>query len=164
MQNAKIHNDNLCSIKGIKNTFLGNSFVKDILNTTLMQTSLVVANIQRPYHESNDIFNMLNEFENLKIDEDWFSISFKYKVKNKNDNFIRAFLETWFVYEQPSFTFFVAGQDFGSYENLNISRRMNWKEIIEISNCFIFFKGVEEDVIWIGKSTNLQFDEILSQN
>lgn len=164
MRDVKYHNKNFCSIAGIENTFSGKYIIRDILNKLLPKTTLVVAKVQRPYYEHEflvkSITKISSELKELKIDEDWFSLSFKYYTKEDNDSFIEIFLDIWFDYEQPAFSFFVKGQEMQLYKNLTIDRRMLWKDITTLLPSYVLFKGIEEKVLWIGKSDNLKFEEV----
>lgn len=164
MKDVYLHNKNLCSIAGVENTFLGKYIIRDVLNKILPNTTLIIAEAQRPYYKPElsvvSINNISSEFENLKIDEDLFSLSFNYYTKENNDSFIQVFLDIWFEYEQPAFSLFLSGQEMQSYKNLKIDRRMSWKDITALLPCYVLSKGIEDDVIWIGKSDVLQFDWI----
>lgn len=165
MKNVNYHNENLCSIAGFENTFFGESIIREILGKLFQKTNIVIAEIQRPYYEpellKKSIIDISSEVENLKIDEDWFSISFDYHAKEDNDKFIELFIDIWFGYEQPTFSFFVTAQEKKSYQNLIIGNRMSWRDITDISSSYVLCKGIEEDVMWIGKSKNLKFNDII---
>jgi hypothetical protein len=162
LKDIKQHNENLCSIAGIENTFSGRNIIREFLNKLLPETVLIIAQAQRPYYEpeflEKSILRISSEFENSEIDEDWFSLSFKYYAKENNDSFIQIFSEIWFDYEQAVFSFFVTGQQMQLYKNLNIDGRMSWKDITASSPSYVLCKGAEEDVLWIGKSVDLNFD------
>jgi hypothetical protein len=157
------HSENLCSVAQIEKTFSGRYFIRETLNRILRKTVLVIAEAQRPYYEASltSLSQIPAELEDLRIDKDLFSLSFNYYSKENNDKFIEVFLEIWFEYEQPAFAFFITGQESNVYRNLALHRRMSWKEITDLSPCFVLFRGTEENVMWIGKSNNLDFGEAM---
>ncbi|HEX9963078.1 MAG TPA: hypothetical protein VGB00_19245, partial [Pyrinomonadaceae bacterium] len=108
MKDINRHNENLRSAAGVGNTFSGKNIIRDVLNKLLPETTIVIAQIQRPYYESEflekSIIKISSELQNLEIDENWFSLSFKYYPKENNDGFIEIFSEIWFDYEQPVFS------------------------------------------------------------
>lgn len=165
MKDVYLHNENLCSIAEIENTFSGRSFIREVLNKILPNTTLVIGQAQRPYYEpvlSIKSMNILSKFEKLDIDQDLFSLSFHYYTKERNDDFVQVFLDVWFEYEQPAFSFFLSGQEKQLYNCLAIYRRMSWKDITGLAPSYVLCKGIEEDIMWIGKSNILQFDCIIS--
>jgi hypothetical protein len=165
MKDIHYHKENLCSIARIENSFSGKYILRDILNRILRSTVLVIATIERPFYTVQssiaEISTISTELKDLIIAENLFSISFKYYTKENNDDFINTFLEIWFEYEQPAFSFFVIGQDLQTYKNLEIHRHMYVEQITALSPCYVLFRGIEEDVIWIGKSDNLKFDDVI---
>lgn len=165
MKDIHYHSENLCSVAQIENSFSGKYILRDILNRILRNTVLVIASIERPFHTVQSsivtISQIYSELRDLIIDENLFSISFKYYTKENNDEFINTFLEIWFEYEQPTFSFFVIGQNIKTYNTLEINRRMNIEQIASLSPCYILCRGIEEDVIWVGKSENLKFDDVI---
>jgi hypothetical protein len=165
VKDINYHNESLCSVAQIENSFSGKYILRDILNRILRNTGLIIATIERPFYTGQSsiaaISQISSEVKDLIIGEDLFSISFKCFTKENNDDFINAFLEIWFEYEQPTFSFFVTGQNTETYKNLEIHRRMNVKQITSLSPCYVLCRGIEEDVMWIGKSDNLKFDNVI---
>jgi hypothetical protein len=92
VQDIHYHNNSLCSIAQIENSFSGRFIIRDILNRILRNTVLVIATIERPFYTAQSSITAISknssELENLIIDEDLFSISFKYYTKENNDDFI----------------------------------------------------------------------------
>jgi hypothetical protein len=158
------YNESLCSIAQIENSFSGKYILRDILNRILRNTFHIIATIERPFYTVQSsiaaISNTSSELENLNIDEKLFSISFKYYTKENNDDFINLFLEVWFEYEQPTFSFFTTGQNTETYKNLEVHRRMNVEQITALSPCYVLFRGIEEDVLWVGLKNARLWDNL----
>jgi len=164
MKDINYHGDNLCSIAGIENTFFGKGVIRELLKNLLRESVVVVAEIQRPYDDAwllrKKIYDISSDIQNLKIDSDCFAVSFDYIVKEENEEFIKLFVDLWFSYEQPTFSFFLLKQGQELFNSLIIGKRLSWQKVTEISTLYTLFKSVEEDVIWIGKSKNLGFEKL----
>lgn len=95
----------------------------------------------------------------LEIGENRFSVRFKYSPNDELDAFVGILSGIWFSYEQPSAIFL-----FDESENeaaSNFTWRTDWKTITEKFKSVIVFKSVEGDVMWIGKSSEIDFDDFL---
>ena len=160
-----------CSIAGISADYNGALLLSRIVNCLLASTESVFALVQRPYYGSvplsqSSIANLSDEIENLKVADDFFSISYHYSVRKKNDAFVNAFVQIWREYEQPGFFFFT--EDLGSdlynsiLENKKFSVIEKDRRIFDLAPCYMTFKSVEEDVLWIDKHEELDFDSVIT--
>jgi hypothetical protein len=163
MRDISFHNKNNCSIAGISKYI-----IRDILNRMLATTKSVVATVERPYYKIelsiNSISNILGNIEELKIADNLFSVSFIYDVIEDNSKFIETFIDIWFEYEQPCFCFFVSKQSSEVCKHwFDDKNRFRYyvNEIVDKSPCYVIYKGIEEDVMWIEKSKTLEFNGII---
>lgn len=155
-------NENLCSIGRIGDTISGKSIIREVLNVILPKTELVFAKIERPNYESmpsiKSVAEISSEIEELKFPEEGYSMTFKYYPKADNDNFIKTLSRLWLDHEQPTFSFFLPGQEPQFYKDLHVGRQLAWDEVTALAPCYIVYKGIQEDVLWIGWSDNLEFE------
>lgn len=162
MVDIKFHNDNLCSIAGIDNNFSGKSIIRGVLNEIISQASFIAVEAYRPYYEIieslKSVSKISEEIDYLTVAPDKFYILFNYFVKADNDNFVETFLNIWFEFEQPSFTFLTEMPEINSDKGLFFDKNLKYKELVESLNCFLLFRSAEEDVMWISKSDHLKFE------
>lgn len=161
MKELKIHSNekgNLLSIKPVDNTYSNRSYFIFIITTLFALTKgCFYVEASRPNYNTNDLLIQLKEVlsSNCNFRYTDFEISFwDTKAGEKSLAFLPSI---WFAYEHISVSFFVEN-------NIEIDiKRKSWDEITESSKSYVLFKGVEEDVIWIGKSNDLEFDLGLSR-
>ncbi|AQX08381.1 hypothetical protein [Elizabethkingia ursingii] len=95
--------------------------------------------------EDKDIYFFFSKSENHYSDNDF-----------KNNEILNILPKLWLAFEYLCFRFTNVKNN-----NINDYYRRPWYEITSVIESYIVFKGIEEDVIWIGKSDNLEFKEIL---
>ena len=163
MRDINFHGENRCSIASISKYI-----IRDILQRILSKSSMVIATAERPYYEVkvaiNSISNIKRNVDRLKVSDDLFSLSFIYDVTEENEKFIEAFIDIWFEYEQPVFHFFISNHPLEIYVSwFNDKNRFIYyvDEIVDISPCYVLYKAIEEQVMWIEKSKSLSFEEII---
>lgn len=149
------HHNNLCSIKSIENTYSDRNYLINII-TTLYALTKGYLHVQasRPTYEY-DTTDLEVRLKSILIN----NCSFRYtdfEILFCNTKIEEELLEIlpiiWFAYEHIAFCFFTE-----SRIEFDIKRKP-WYEITTRSKSYVLFKGVEEDVIWIGKSDELKFD------
>ncbi|OPB93807.1 hypothetical protein BAS10_12895 [Elizabethkingia meningoseptica] len=91
-----------------------------------------------------DIYFFANTFEIRYSDNDF-----------KNNEILNILPKLWFAFEHLCFRFTNVKNN-----NVNDYYRRPWYEITNVVESYIVFKGIEEDIIWLGKSNNLEFQEI----
>lgn len=164
MVDVKFHNENLCSIAGLENSFLGRFTMKEILSGLLRDTEILVAEGLRPYYDielsKNSVSKIRSSIADYEVTNNWFSISFVYLVGSDNDYFLQSLINIWFEYEQPSFCFFSSKNAFEKYKSRIDHKNLPWSQITELCSCYVVFRAAEEDVMWIGKSKTKNFDDI----
>lgn len=159
MRDIKVHkkeNNNLCSINFLRDGNLDDSFLERLF---LSLSNLAVGNIyvemSRPNYSIDSIVHLLEEettVKNLFIDH--FELSFYHSAHSLNDHLLTALIECWHAFEHSLICF-----SFGSKDVL-FPKNKSWQEYIEYYTCFVAFKGAEENVVWLGKSTNLDFPDM----
>lgn len=160
MKNLKIHNDkdgNLISIKSIEDCYADRRYLASIIDKLFSLTGgCLYIEVSRPNYDVSLIMEKLkNAFpDNIDLATyvNFLEVSFCYNG-NKLSNDMRDILsDIWFSYEHRAFCFFV-----NSEVEFDLNRKP-WYKITSGSDSFIMFKGVEEDVLWIGKSDSLAFE------
>ncbi|WP_207622466.1 hypothetical protein, partial [Niastella koreensis] len=67
----------------------------------------------------------------------------------------------WETYEYPTLIF---SKEIDPFLKIKPNKIINgsWKEVTLLSMSYILFKGIEDDVLWIGKSKDLEFPDFNS--
>lgn len=151
------HQNNLCSIKSIKNNYFDNDFIKSIICKLLEIThGDFYVEASRPTYEynTNDLVSrlrvILNNNHNMKYND--YEILFK--QRKVEGELLEILPMIWFAYEHVTFSLFKESNiEFDTY-------RKNWNEITSKQNSYVLFKGIEEDVLWIGKSEAQSFEKL----
>jgi hypothetical protein len=152
-------NQNLFSISGIDESFAGISRFRRIVAFLLKDASFAVVEAHRPntfaVQPAGLNGNLADSLLNLNHDDDWFSCYFEYRIQENNDELVDLFSNLWFTYEQPAL---IIVRD-TLYPNKRVlallRKRVSWKETTSSTPCIVVHKGVEEDVLWVGKSEKI---------
>ena len=154
--------NNLCSIKSVKNDYSGSLFLLDLLRDFSNYTNSVIVHVRRNNYITSAIEKLKEtdiklEINELKIDKNLFEVSFWFNNTNLNDEILRIMRDLWFAFEQPAFCFYMnQGQLENNREEI-ISKNLSWQQITNKSDVYVVFKGAEEDVIWIGKNNKMEY-------
>lgn len=159
MKDIKIHHNeknNLISIKPIEDIYYDRCYFISIIENLSKQTNgCVYVEVSRPNYIIDGIFEKLNDFlinsSGISYTINSFEISFSCIEINK-DFFDLLFL-IWFGYEHSTIVLLSQNEI-----NYNDVYRKDWFTITSKLNSFVIFKGAEEDVVWIGKSEDFEFD------
>lgn len=158
------YGENLLSIKGLSEEFSGRSLFRTLLTPLLRLTSIVKVDSERPNYypglTKDSITAIGSNISNLALGSDKFSIQFDYVIDDQADAFIEVFSEIWFAYEQPK-AIFIVSSIHQSTSN-QFSRTSSWEEVTNSLSCYVTFKSIEDDVMWIGKSSDMSFDEVVT--
>lgn len=155
MKEFKSHNsNNLISIKSIENNLFDRKYFIELNRKLLFMTSgLVYIQASRP----NYIFN-IDEFRNddliigNQISNCNFNEEICFFIRKDSNNLLNFLTKIWFSFEHISFCY--TDQDFINFD----LKRKSWSEIVKNIESFVVFKGIEDDVVWIGKSEKLSFE------
>jgi hypothetical protein len=158
------HN-NLCSIKSIENQYSDILYFQYLFQRILKVSNLVTVQVRRPYNKVDDVVNKVNNIAEkinyLKIEHKNIALSFSYNVITDNEDFIEVCSSIWFGYEQPAFCFFSESITNDDINYILDNQMLAWYDITKLFSCFMVFRGIEEDVAWIGKHRNLTYDMII---
>jgi hypothetical protein len=152
----KKHEYNLCSIKFSGDHYFIRTNLIAVLEShlALVEGDLYVE-IARPEEDVNGLINQLNRVNSIansmNVQKDFFEINFTCKRDDINNDLFWRLSELWFCFQHVSFVMVSKKGKF------NFQNRLMWNKITDIVSCFVLFKGVEEDVVWIGKSDGLTF-------
>lgn len=148
----------LFSIAGVNDSFNGRYQVRELIYHILRTTAFIRVEAKRPFFQPSVSYALLKrvsgQIEHLNLPKDLFSVSFDYSVLEDNDDIVQLLAELWFDYEQPFFSFFQSLLD----KEKKIEPKMTWKDVTEMALCFVMFRSVEEDVVWVGKSKDITID------
>lgn len=155
MKELKIHsneNGNLLSIKHFDKNYSDRNYFISIIESLINLTNGVFyTEASRPNYDITDLLRQLKGIlsDNCNFRNTDFEILFWcWEMGEK----VLGILPTiWDAYEHVSLCFFIENTI-----EIDIKRKP-WYEITTRSKSFVLFKGVEEGVIWIGKSNELKF-------
>lgn len=104
-----------------------------------------------PYTIKYQIEKVLKNGEILEFSD------FKIKIKGEdmNSELISILWKFWFTYEHVIVCFFIDDKNI-----VNLEKKA-WYDITEYYKSFVLFKGIEENVVWIGKSDDLSFEFLI---
>jgi len=165
MIDIKIHkkeNNQLLSIKGVGSDYSSRQYLIGLLNKLRQFTGYVLIHVRRNNYNDSSIERLKKEGEilgirNLKIESNLFEISFDFNETEVKEDLLFILVDLWYCFQQPVYYFFLNEENSKlNYKNI-LNKNLSWKETVELSNSFVMFKGAEEDVVWIGKSDNLEF-------
>ena len=165
--NFKKHNNNLVSISFEGNDYHIRSFIRNVFEKLLDTSNYSIIETRRPYHGVEKTISkmdiVLDYLKDISCDKYFNEMSFLYDRNKLMDfDFIELCVEVWFEYEQPCFVFSNLEND-KSGNNINpMMKNLKWDKKINYYKGYILFRGVEENVIWIGKSLDIEFSNWLS--
>ena len=145
--------ENLCTIKPVNDTHSDRYYMQAIIKTLL---SLTRGKFYVEVSRENYATTYLKEnLKQIMVDNNSFKFS-SFEVSFFSDGISEELIEIlpqlWFAYEHTAFCFFEENEI-----GINIKRKP-WSEITTNTKSYVLFKGMQEDVIWIGKSNELTFD------
>ena len=148
------HNANLSSIKSIEDNFSDKNYLSTIMENLYKLTggTIYVHSIYDNYDLTtitSDISKNIDKISNLLHSNNFNEVSFE--CDTLDDTLDKLIKKMWFAYEQMILVFFSDNKE--KFDGNKVS----WEKVTLENNCFAMFKGMEEDVIWIGKSSNLTF-------
>lgn len=163
IKNHKNENNQLLSIKGVNYDYQSKQYILKILNRLIQSAGYVLIHVKRNNYKHYSIDKIRNEGEflgitNLKVESNLFEISFNFNHCKSKDELLSVLVELWYCFQQPAYYFFTDEEALGNNNEIILKNNLSWKEVIDLSNSYVMFKGAEEDVIWIGKSDELEFD------
>lgn len=144
---------NLLSIKSIEDIYADKQYLKMLMYKLFSLTQgLIYIEASRPTYEY-DIYDLVDNLtpilSNNNFNFDSFGLSFK--VNEISTNLVDLSPIIWFAYEHVTFCFFKE-----SSTEFNLKRK-SWNYITSNAISYVMFRGAEDDVIWIGKSDELEF-------
>lgn len=166
MKEVNIHDrwdSNLCSIKSVEDIHSDRMYIISLVESFYNMTGrLLYVDVSRPNYDVNDIIEHINRIQSnicdLFIGPNYFELSFAIdKDKIVNEVFY-VISELWFAFEHPCFCFFL------EEKNLLFNKRSTWYDTTEKTLSFVMFKDAEEDVVWVGKSRDLEWPEFLKSS
>ena len=148
------HNANLSSIKSIEDNYSDKSYMHEIMENLYNLTggTIYIHAIYDNYDLTtitSGISKSIDKISNLLHSNNFNEISFECDILDYN--LYELIKEMWFAYEQMILIFF------SNKKEKFDGNKVSWEKVTLENNCFAIFKGIEEDVIWIGKSENLKF-------
>lgn len=154
--NYKKHRNNLCSIKfNGDNYFIRTNLIALLESHLALVEGDLYVEIARPEEDVNSLINQLNMVNSIansmNVTEDFFEVSFMCTKDDINNRLLWQLSELWICFQHVSVVIT------SKKGNINFQKRLAWYQINHIVSSFVLFKGVEEDVVWVGKSDDLTF-------
>ena len=78
------------------------------------------------------------------------------------EQIVTTLADLWFGFEHSSFYFFKSKEELRKHTPTILNYGLSWQRVSELPNAFLFYKGIEEDVVWIGKSKDIPFPSIVT--
>jgi hypothetical protein len=159
-------NLNKCSIQPITDSTYDRVYLELFLKKILNASSLIILEARRPLTIIDvDILNytkIKSQADISKISADLFDLFFLFKKKNVTYDFFNLCFNLWFNYEHVSYTFLIHEEDLEtplvfSSSNTFLSQQILLKNV----SFFNLSKGIEEDVLWVRKSNDMEFINIM---
>lgn len=154
MKFIKIHTENLLSLKS-DNMLINNNVFVEILELFQKEVHGVfyIEGSRETYEYDTKVIKYQID-KTLKNEDIFLYSDFEMKVKgvNINSELISILWRFWHAYEHVIICFLV-----DEINKIDITRNA-WYEITEHYKSYVLFKGIEQDVIWVGKSDKLNFD------
>ncbi len=173
MKEINFHNSDLVSISKFHLDVWSDKIAfKKLVNLFAEETKYLYGSGQRPYEENSINITSFQKQSNLIYHENKFldlifSIT---KLSNFFSTEAELVVELWNKYEH-SLVLFTDESELLSIINKNdiiykktkkpeeIYLRLSWKELTSNIKSFVFFKGTEDNIIWIGKNSLLEFPD-----
>ena len=163
MKDLNYHKSNLVSVKSITNQIWEDKiFFKNLLKHFLEDRKHILMIGRLSYLPIKDSFirNVLELIpkKNVTINEKESNhVSFYYSVDPANDNLHELINDFWIIYEQPAL---IITDNIEAYLSINLER-MSWVDLCSVTeSAYVLFRGIEEDVLWVGKSYALKFPDM----
>ena len=151
MNDIRIHKESLISIKSIDSDLDGQIHLSNIIQNLFSITGYLYVEASRPNCPMTDIIDLVKGLKTNSID--WYLDDFclMFSLTDSDHIISRTLSKTWFAYEHCIICFF-------TQKPLRLKKRIPWHEITAGNKSFVMFRGPEEDVVWIGKSYDFDFD------
>lgn len=156
MKELKIHSkekNNLLSIKPIDDNYLDKNYLISIIRSLFTLTKgCFYVEVSRPNFDTSYLALELQSILDRDSGFRYTAFEILFYSKHINEELLKVLSVLWFSYEHVSFCFLKKSES-----EIDLKRK-SWYEITEKFESYVLFKGVEEDVIWIGKNKKLKFD------
>ncbi len=153
-------NNNLISVKYFDNFSDLKFHFLYILRQLSREYQFLLVSAKRINYGEDSIESKINSLQNnlneLYRDKRYSNVVFW--NDHFNDELFDFLYCIWLQYEDPLFVFLDNKNDLLKFYKQIIFKILSSTEIVKSSNCILFFKGIEEDVIWIEKSNNVVFE------
>lgn len=158
----KNENNQLLSIKGVDYDYQSKQYILRLLIKLIQFTGYVLIHVKRNNYKDSAIDKLKKESTalgiiNLKVDPILFEISFNFNSSKSKEELLPILVDLWYSFQQPVYYFFTDEKELECHNEVLLSNNLSWKEVVDLSNSYVMFKGAEEDVIWLGKSEELEF-------
>jgi hypothetical protein len=167
MIDIKIHHtekNQLLSIKGIDlEDDTSKHFFSELLGKLFRRFKYVLVHVSRNNYFDSSIDELVTHEKQLGIKKlavapDLFEISFQFDENVEEQKILSILVDLWFAFQHSVYYFLLNKDDLGLYSEKLLKEHFSWKEVTELLDTFVMFRGVEDDVAWIGKSNSLDFE------
>lgn len=168
MKVLSFYDENNCSIAGVGNDYEGVGRLVTLIEGLLRKSKSVLVFAQRPYASNpltiSSMVSLAGLVSNYQYSDDHFRLFFYYNIRDSNPELLNTIRQIWREYEQPVFLFPVKRLKPESYVPITSDRTLSSKQKIgllaSLAPCYQAYKGLEEDVLWMEKDDDLEFDWI----
>jgi len=162
MKELKEHNANLVSIKPYEpNEWSETVFFRNLFVRFSKDAKCLILMGQRPINiKGKPVGSFFNRMDETLVDVEYlykseiFEFVALIPLANNRDLVVRLLIELWQYFEQPAFQMGNSYiKDLIPREWSRIIRTFNEEKYVEYFDTqYLFFKGIEEDVLWIRKN------------
>lgn len=166
MRESTEQQEDLMSIADVGRNIEGRKKLIHILRLFSFGANGLVVDASRPNYDDIESVRVASKVEysscNMDVSDDEFSFFFECYEKISSPEILHLLLLAWFEYEHLVILFRIRNEMW-SVESESIPRfgdRERWNSIIQNVVGYVLFRGAEDDVVWIGKSSKLEFPDI----
>jgi len=157
MKDIRIQND-LFSVKSINDNYVDRTYFVFLIEKLLESTGLLYVEANKDNYNITRTLESLKKqihiIDNLQVGKRMNDISFSFYKEKLEIDMLHNIIDIWFAYEHCAFCFFK------DKSTPLPEKRKAWYDITKKTKSYVMFKGIEEDVVWIGKSHELEFNDI----
>lgn len=163
----KKYDNLLLSIDSLEDNPQDNRFMSNLFYNLFYESKHIICINRRLNIEYNiedimqNILEKHSSIKNIQTKRQYNFMSFYMDFSEEVTNvFFDIFSKLWFSYEQPSFIFIKEELKREDLISLQSKELFSWQDFTQTVDSYVFYKGSREDVIWMGRSKNLNIPDL----